>query len=369
MRLQLTLLFFALLAPHGVVHAQDASSAEAGLRVYSDDDRVTVISPSASTSFAASEEVDISLATTVDVVSAASVDVISQASPTEVSEVRVEGGATATWALASTLRLQTGATISHENDYLSARPMLGTQIEVAQRNATIEATYTAAIDEVGHAIDKEFSRKRRGHIAVFGYTQILDTRTYLDAVVDLRQMRGFHASPYRMVPITDPRSSALTSVTERTPKTRRSAAALLGFRRALGEQWFMHGSLRVYEDDWDIGSQTATLQALRSFADSRYLVALQVRGYRQSAAEFYRAYYEVSGTMNIPEFRTKDRTLSAMRSMHGSLTFDTALSSGDPEESWHLRTMVSVTRFEFLNFPAQRYRNATILDVSLVAPM
>ncbi len=372
MRLQLGAAAFIFCLVLGSAHAQELDrtpSSEGRVRIYTDDDHVTVVSPAVATRLPLGETFELALASTVDVVSAASVDVITQASPSEVHEIRVEGDASLVWALSSRMRLRAGGIVSHESDYDSIRPMVGGQIEVADRNATIDIGYTLAIDEVGDARDEKFSKSRRGHIVSAGYTQILDVRTYVDLIVELRHFKGFHSSPYRMVPIVSPLSSAIDSLDERTPSLRKSAAALLGVRRSLTSNWFLHSSIRAYSDEWEVASLTLSAQLLRTFADERFLVGWNLRAYSQGAASFYRAYYEVGAAGEMPEFRTRDRSLGTMRSLHSSLTLDAALAKNPSTESWRLRSMLSVTQFTFPNFPAQAERNALILGLSLLAPL
>ena len=367
MRLQLTTLACLLLATGGsdlrADEVDERASSEARLRVYTDDDHVTVVSPSAATQFDLTDSLQLALATSVDVVSAASVDVTTQASPTEIKELRVEGASTLTASLSPSLRLRLGGIVSHETDYDSFRPTLGGQIEVAKRNAIIDLAYTASIDSVTSAADADFKRSRRGHIASVGITQILDSQTYIDLLVDVRRFAGYHASPYRKVPLVNQLSSELSFVDEHTPRLRHSGAGLVQLRRAIGGEgrWFAHGSYRYYGDDWDITSHTLSAQLLHSLARDRYLIGLRLRGYHQGAADFYQAYYQAS---EMPTFVTRDRILGGMDSAHTSLTVDAALVGG-----WRLTGMLALTHFRFDNFPAQRERNALTTGLSLQAPM
>ena len=352
--------------------ADDAdSNTETRLRIYADSDHVTVVSPSVSSRFGLGDSLDVDVATSIDAVTAASVDVITSASPSTVHELRVEGSSTAIWSLSSTMRVRAGGVISHESDYDAYRPSVGGQIEVAERNATIDVSYTAAFDEVGHAVDSTFERSRRGHIAAASVTQILDARTYLDVLVDVRHMRGYHASPYRQVPIRDAATPALEVVDERTPSLRRSGAAQVRLRRALGgrDDWFVHGSYRLYGDSWRVMSHTLNAQVLHAIGDDRFLLGLHLRGYHQGAAEFYRAYYEGLGDGGVPEFRTRDRTLGGMQSLHASLTCDAALSKKRVANPWRLRGMLAATEFLFTDYPAQRERRALTVGITLHAPI
>ena len=364
----------SLLLVGSLALAQDTSqerSAEGRLRIYTDNDHVTVVSPSTAASFPLSKALGVEVGSTIDVVSAASVDVITQASPTAVHEVRVEGNAALTWAVSRLQRWRAGAVLSHENDYDSARPTIGAQLEVAERNATIDLSYTASIDRVTSTIDPNFKRARRGHIVAASFTQILDRKTYADVLLDLRRFRGYHASPYRRVPLVDPFSSELVRVEERTPSVRQSAAMLLRLRRALGqeEHWFVQAGYRYYRDDWQVASHTLRGQLLRALASDRLLLSLGVRGYFQGPAEFYQARYEASASEEAPEYRTRDRILGGMRTLSASLTVDASLSGNTQEEGWRVRTDLSTAAFSYQNFPAQKERLAMTLGLSIVAPL
>jgi hypothetical protein len=288
-----------------------------------------------------------------------------------VSEVRVEGSTALRYALSPTLRLQSTGILSHENDNDSVRAGVGAQMEVAKRNATLELMYTFAHDQVGSSVDAMFSASRTGHIVAGGFTQILDVRTYLDVLVDLRRFDGYHASPYRRVPMVSASNTELTLVDEQTPGLRDSAAASLRIRRALGDAtlWFLHASYRLYADDWSIVSHTLEVQLLRALASERFLVGLQLRGYSQSAADFFAGYYQLAADSSPPRYRTRDRSLGPMRSMHAGITLDAALGRETGASAWRLRTMLSGTRFRFDDFPAQRQRDALILGLSLLAPL
>lgn len=372
MRLQLTstALCLCLLAP--LAHAQEVEqvrSTESKLRVYADDDHVTVVSPSVVTQFTLGDSLAANVGVTVDVVSAASVDVITQASPTEVREVRVEGSADLEWSLSSTRRVRMGSIVSHESDYDAFRPSIGGQIEVAERNATLDFLYTAAFDQIGNSANPAFSKSRRGHILAASYSQILDPKTYLDLLGEFRRFQGYHANPYLLVPIGDANTPEITFVEGHTPRTRRSMAVRVGGRRGLGEasNWFLRGSYRLYSDDWSITSHTLSSTLLHSISNGRYLVGLHVRGYQQSSANFYQRYYETSGSDDIPIHRTRNRTLGGMRSLHTSLTLDSALTSDS--DAWRLRTMISGTQFFFRNYAPQKTRLATTLGISLLTPL
>jgi hypothetical protein len=359
MRLQLITVIGVLLAT-GTAHAQSVADAErawnSGLRVYADDDHVTVISPSAGAIVPIGDSLVTDLALTVDVVSAASVDVLTQASPDDIDEKRVEVDTGVAYAVSSTLGVRGRAIISHESDYDALRLTGGGRIELAERNTTLDLAYTLALDSIGSAVDDSFDESRTGHQVTASFTQILDARTYVDVVVDAQRFDGYHANPYREVPIVDPSTTALMSVPETTPELRTSVAGLLRVRRAFEtpRRWFASAYYRAYADDWDIVSHTGYVHAIIPVASDRVQLGLQGRYYWQGAADFYQASY----VGDVPDYRTRDRTLGGMSTVHGAVTVGVG---------WFVGSL-GAARFSFRDYPAQSGRNAVIISTGAVVP-
>jgi hypothetical protein len=348
--------------PPAAAFAQDvAARASGSVRVYADDDRVTVISPAASATLPIGRAIVVDVDATADIVTAASVDVTSQASPHAFEEHRLEGGVALSWAASRTTAVRAAANLSDEHDYTSLHLGGGGRVELAQRSVVLDLSYTAAIDEVGRAGDPLFSRSRRGHRLVATWTQVLDERGYLDVVLDGELVSGFQASPYRYGPIFDPQGERLFSLSERAPELRRSGAALARIRRALTDRLFAHADYRFYADDWSIVSHTATVRVIWSLQAAS--LALHARGYTQSAALFHRPRYVVDDDV-APAWRTRDRSLGAMRSLTAGATWEVGL----PGE---LRVVVSAawTRFIWLDDPLQSMRDAVIALIGVTTPL
>ncbi|RMH38625.1 MAG: DUF3570 domain-containing protein [Deltaproteobacteria bacterium] len=344
-------------APARAQTVADARSELSGaLRVYADDDRVTVVTPSAAAVVPLAERwlVDVNVA--VDVVSAASVDVVTAASPVDVRERRYEVDAGAAFAPRADRELRVRAIGSHENDYDALRASLGGRVEVARRNATIDVAYTYAADRAGMRTDPDFERTRTGHELALSFTQIVDRRTYVDLVAEAHRYDGYHASPYRSVPVVDPASPQILRVDEVTPAVRTSAAALVRVRRALEwpARWYGRADYRLYVDDWDVVSHTAEAGAIVPLAD-RAELGVRLRGYAQSAAEFYRPVYQTPA----PAFRTRDRKLGPMRSLYADWTI---------RVGWFIAS-AGVARWWYLDDPAQSGRLAVIASAGVAVPL
>jgi hypothetical protein len=351
MRLQL----IAAICAARVAHADGDASGT--LRVYADDDHVTVVSPSASARFDAGPWLRLDTGVAADAVTGASVDVVTSASPATIHERRVEGTIDATAAVSRTGTAGARVIASHENDYDALHVAVHGAIELAKRNTTLAGTYDEGFESASSVMDPTFHAGRRTHRAVATLTQILDRRTYVDLVLDGSLARGYHASPYRSVVIEDPASSAIMRVSEVTPRLREAAAASVRIRRALGEQWAVHASYRFYLDDWDLHSHTASVDALTERPGGTRL-GVGVRGYVQDAASFYRERY----TGAVPALRTHDRTLGAMATAEVHAAVDLPLGE--------LRIVLSlgVLQMWFFDFAPQRERTALTTTLGVDRP-
>lgn len=338
------------------------------MRLYVDDDHVTVVSPAVAATAEADDATSLTIDATADAISSASIDVLTSASPIEVSELRVEAGARVARAVGRRLELRGQGRGSHEADYAAWRLGGGAGVELADRNLSLDLDYQLGLDRAGDATDATFSRRRTEHAVTLAASQVLDPRTVLDGIVEARRADGYHASPYRRVPVVDPSWPLPTWVDEVTPEVRTSVAALVRARRALGAAWFVAASQRLYVDDWDVTSHT-TIVDVRHQPGEGWLLGATARGYVQDGAAFYRRAYEVGDDGALPVERTRDRTLGPMRSAFASLTVDRTLWRGDaldPAGGVHLVVAAGALAWWFPDAALQARRLALVTTASLV---
>ncbi len=339
--------------------------ATASLTVYSDDDHMTVTTPRAGAQARASERVVIDVNATADIISGASIDVVSEASPSPIRETRLAAGFGATVALSRTVAGRARALVSHESDYRSLGVELGGAWDLARRNTTLDLELAARTDRVGNAMDPTMSEPRDGETITFTVTQALDPLTFVNVVVDGSRDHGFLESAYRTVPIYDPLSPDTMRVSEEVPDRRLSLAGLARVRRALTRHLFVHADYRYYADDWSIGSHTVSATLIAEPLD-RVRIGAGGRYYRQSAADFYQARYDlVDGA--APDLRTRDRRLGRMSSETANVTVDLALTGARPEDGVRLSMSAVAMRFSWPDFPAQTRRSALALTLGAVS--
>jgi hypothetical protein len=338
-----------------------ADEASATVRVYADDDRLTVISPAAHGQLT-SGPIGVEVELAVDAVSAASVDVITAASPTAVDERRLAASLGLTCAVGPTMSLRAGGEVSHEHDYDAWRVGLGVVRELARRNTTVELRARAGHDHATSVSDPSFAGDRTSAALTAVVTQLVDRRTIVDVTVDGAWADGWHGSPYRRVRVGDPRMEQPTWWPEATPARRLALSLAVRGRRALGERWFASAIARGYVDDWAVHSATATLELRRRLSE-RTLLGVQGRGYLQDGADFWRRW-QPDGS-EPPRHRTADRTLGPMASAALELVGDRVLD----DHRRRLTFAVGGLGLWFLDNAAQRRRLALTTTLSFITPL
>jgi hypothetical protein len=335
--------------------------ASATVRVYADDDRLTVVSPAAHAQLTGgplTAEVDLA----IDAVTAASVDVMTSASPVAVDERRYEAGLGLALAAGATTVVRAGAQVSHERDYDAVRVGLGVVQELARRNTTLELRARAGRDRATAVGDPMFAGERTSAALTAVVTQLVDRRTIVDLTVDGLWADGWHGSPYRRVWTDDPSMPVVTGWPEVTPARRLAVAVALRGRRAVGERWFASAIARGYADEWDVHSATATVELRRRLSE-RTLLGGQVRGYLQDGASFW--VRRQPDAIAPPRYRTADRTLGPMATGEVELVGDRVIDRHDR------RVTIAVGGIGrwFLDHVAQDRRLAITATLSFTSPL
>ncbi len=335
----------------------DPAGAGATLRVYTDDDHVVVVSPSASASTTLGPSTSVAAGVAVDAVSAASVDVLSAASPVAVRELRLEVGARLARAFErGGLVVAADGLASHERDYDAIRVGAMVRSEVADRNLVLELEYRIGFDRV-RDIGADPGGERSSHQLAGTLSQVLGERTVADLIVDGGVASGYHASPYRRVPVARAEWPLPTWMPEQTPARRRSLAVAARVRRALTRTWFLSASQRFYVDEWDMTSHTTTADVSWQLG-ARWLLGASARAYLQRGASFYRRSY--TDLPEPPTLRTRDRTLGPMRSGFVSITADRPLGDGPG----HIVAACGLLSIRYLDSSLQTTRHALVTTVS-----
>jgi hypothetical protein len=313
------------LASLGVPGGTRAEEAAAAIYVRTDTDHTTVVAPRLRVQVPVGEPTKVSATYAVDVWTSASIDIVTSASQIPVTEQRDELDLSVDHEFTD-VTLTAAYRYSTEPDYVSHGGSGGFAWDFADNNATLAVGLSASTDTVGKAGDPAFSRPAGTLGTRLSFTQVLGSATLLQLMYELGRGTGYQASPYRYVGIgfdglctsaaTGAGGFASLCVPETTPGVRTRHAFALELRHALSDAWSLGAAYRFYLDDWGVNSHTVRAESVWSL-DADTLLALRYRLYTQSAAEFYRARYDVP-----QPYVTSDKELSPLSSHRIALEFD-----------------------------------------------
>lgn len=345
--------------------ADVALKGGAEVALYSDNQAVTVVSPSvAATVSDKGATWSARGGYLADIVSAASVDIVSSAS-SRWTEVRHEAQLGARRAF-ERVNVRVNLAASREPDYVFFG--VGGLVDFSLRNQTFNPVvgYNFSHDTAGRTgtpfsvFAKELSR----HTWTVGSEVVLDRATVLflqaDAVLEL----GDSSKPYRFLPLfsadSAPRVHAGASlatvnqlrlpgrVGERVPGSRLRGALFARLSRRLSHATVQVAE-RLYVDDWGLVAATSDVRYLQDVG-ARWLLWGSVRGHVQSGVYFWnRAYVsEVgSGRLTVPEYRTGDRELSPLLSGTLGLGARYGFAGGSRPQARNVSLQYDVTATSF----------------------
>ena len=328
-RLAAIAVVLTLARPSGAAGPQGRVATE--VAGYSDTDHVAVFTPSVSGHVedpAAGWSVDGSYL--VDVISAASVDIVSTASP-RWTEVRQAGDASASYKPRD-FGVTASGSVSSEPDYLAYAAGGAITQDLDDRNLTLLLGYGYGHDTIGRTGTpfSVYSHSFDHHTIDAGFTRLLDRRTVLGVVADLRLENGDSSKPYRYIPLFSaqvapsvPAGATVQEVSrlrlpetviERLPLSRQrfDVTARLAHRRPRATTRIESA---LYGDTWGLVAFTADGRELFDLG-ARWSVGPHVRYYVQSAVSFWHAAY-VGTDFAVPSFRTGDRELGPLMNLTG----------------------------------------------------
>lgn len=316
----MALVYLLVCAPGLSAQSTEAGIGAATTTLYArtDSNATTVWSPRTSVVASATEDLTVEGSYAVDAWTSASVDIVTAATRA-VHEVRHEINAGASYLLGEH-QVRASYRYSMEPDYWSHGLVLGTSLDFAQRNTTLDLTLFGALDTVGRAGDSLFRQDQQSFGGRASLAQVLDRETLVQLAWDITQVLGFQSSPYRYVAVGGAgtcSSRAPLCLPEHVPDARARQALLARARRALGSHFSTGLSYRFYLDNWGVRSQT--LQPELSWLPvAEATVTLSYRYYTQGQSDFYRPRYL---DPTPPAYLTRDRELSAFYSHQVGLSY------------------------------------------------
>lgn len=277
---------------------------------YSDTDHVTVISPTTAAHY---EEGDVRAGVRlgVDIISAASVDLVSAASPTGYHEERHEAETTVGYEAGRGTWIDGTYDISIEPDFETQRLSGAASHEFLNRSLTLALDYTYTTSQFGRRTAGPLGQSRTGHGVEASASAVLSGRLVLDVLYGFDGSFGDLANPYREVKLYAPGAEAhSTAVPEAVPDTRIRQIATVRLRANPLTSLFTQATYRLYADTWGVLAHTVLLRATEMLWGDTIGLTVEARGYKQDAADFYRARYETFP--QAPRRRTADKELGPL---------------------------------------------------------
>jgi Protein of unknown function (DUF3570) len=197
---------------------------------------------------------------------------------------------------------------SIEEDWHAYQAGLSWQRQLAEENTLLALDGSLGWDQISPIVEEGTPTRddRRTSLSMVGtWQQTIDVRTQSRLALEVGQIRGYQANPYRSV------RTDSTIVAEVHPRERLRTALSAEVIRYLDTRSSVRLGYRLYRDDWDLLSHTGNLefkQALGDLAVLRY----RYRYYTQNGASFYREdYVDANG---VDGYLTADYKLAPLAS-------------------------------------------------------
>lgn len=351
-----------MLAAPAAARAEDRVAG--AVAVYHDSDHVTVVSPTlAGTRQQGRASADARL--DLDVISAASIDLVTAASPAGFQETRTAVDGTFGYDLREGRSAHAGYGYSYEPDFRTHSVTAGGAAEAFGRRTTLSLDYGFARSRVGRVDDSAFERTRATHRIDLGVSHVLSPVLVAEVAWGVALSTGYHANPYRFVRLYQPgMDPPTTAVTETAPAERLRHLLTARLRARPIRRLFAIADYRLHLDDWGVVTHTATGRATFALAERVLDVSVEIRGYTQGAADFYRSRYDTFPAE--PVLRTANKELGPMRTLLGGVVLDHVLYARGTRDV-RVGLGGDWLRLFYLDYPALPVRTAVVLVLDLEA--
>lgn len=239
------------------------------------------------------------------------------------SDARFAGGTQWTLPLTRVTRTVVGGKFSYEDDFYSLSLNASLEHDFNQKNTTLSVGINDENDVIRPiggtpvalsnyaAFTKTGNQSKNGAGVLLGLTQVMTRRWLTDLSVSVDRFSGYLNDPYKISSVIDPDGDTVGYVYEKRPdsRTRRS---LYWENRVGGEHSSAALSVRYMRDTWGIGSETAQLRVRFWNGPKDQYLEPSVRWYRQSAADFYKAWIPVAASPDLT-YVSSDSRLGAFR--------------------------------------------------------
>ncbi|MGH7869266.1 MAG: DUF3570 domain-containing protein, partial [Candidatus Dormibacteraceae bacterium] len=252
------------------------------------------------------------------------------------SDARFAGGAQWTLPLTRLTRTTVGGKFSYEDDFYSLSLNASLEHDFNEKNTTVSIGINDENDAIrpiggtpvalsNYALfQKTGNQSKNGAGALVGLTQVMSRHWLTDLSLSVDRFSGYLNDPYKIASIVDPNGDTTGYLYENRPgsRTRRS---VYWENRVGGNRSSATVSVRYMRDNWGIGSETAQLRIRVWNGPKDQYLEPTVRWYRQTAADFYKAWIPISEATDL-SYVSSDYRLGAFHAFTYGVKYGMSLS-------------------------------------------
>ncbi len=253
------------------------------------------------------------------------------------SDARFAAGGQWTVPLTRFIRTTVGGKFSYEDDFYSVSLNASLERDFNEKNTTVSIGVDDENDVIRPiggtpvplsdyaAFDKTGNHGKNGVGVLAGLTQVMTRLWLTDLSLSVDRFSGYLNDPYKIASILDPNGDTTGYLYERRPdsRTRRSA---YWENRVGGDRSSATLSMRYMSDTWGIDSETAQLRIRLWNASRDQYLEPTVRWYRQTAADFYKAWIPSADSGDLT-YVSSDSRLGAFHALTYGVKY--GMSLGD----------------------------------------
>ena len=252
------------------------------------------------------------------------------------SDARFSAGGQWTLPLTRLTRTTVGSKFSCEDDFYSLSLNASLEHDFNEKNTTVSIGVNDENDVIRPiggtpaalsnyaAFDKTGNQSKNGVGVLVGLTQVMTRRWLTDLSLSVDRFSGYLNDPYKIASVIDPNGNTTGYVYERRPDSRTRRSVYLE-NRVGGDRSSAALSVRYMRDTWGIDSDTAQLRVrLWNGPKDQYLEPT-VRWYRQTAADFYKAWIPSTDTAAL-SYVSSDSRLGAFHAFTYGIKYGLNLS-------------------------------------------
>jgi len=202
---------------------------------------------------------------------------------------------------------------STENDYSSRSVVASISYPLWDQNTELHAGLVRSWDEVS-PVHRDWTRKKDLTKVRAGWTQVLTTRMIAQVNYTRTHMTGYLSDPYHVVSILDLDRQEVVNYEAVHPDRRDRSAIGMSMKVKSSDDSAVEFGYRRYWDSWSVDSDTIHALYQQRLFQGGLTLGLEVRGYSQGRAGFFRPEYDAP-----EQHMTVDIRLETGRSMEYTL--------------------------------------------------